>query len=163
MNNVLIEKRLHLTFEISIILKGLHAFLEIVSGFLFLITSQKTILSLINYFTREEAYEDPHDFMLQFIIKTAGHLSVSGQHFISLYLISHGIIKLFVVIILFKKKLWAYPVSLVVFSSFIIYQLYRYTFTHSPWLLLFTLFDVFVILLTLHEYTLVTSGKALKW
>lgn len=163
MNSLITEKKLHLTFEISIILKGFHALLEIVGGSLFLITSQKALLSLVTYFTYEEVLEDPNDIFTLFVIKTTNNLSISGLHFISLYLISHGIIKLFVVIVLFKKKIWAYPMSIVVFSTFILYQLYRYTYTHSPWLLLFSIFDVLVILLTIHEYKLVKSGKALKW
>ena len=41
---------------------------------------------------------------------------------------------------------------MLVFGLFIIYQLYRYQFTHSLWLLLITLVDALVIALTWHEW-----------
>ena len=41
---------------------------------------------------------------------------------------------------------------MVAFGLFIAYQLYRYTYTHSIWLLLFSVLDLGVIALTWHEY-----------
>ncbi|MHB8885982.1 MAG: DUF2127 domain-containing protein [Methylovirgula sp.] len=60
--------------------------------------------------------------------------------------------KLWLIIGLLRKKLWYYPVAIVVFGLFIAYQLYRYAFSHSVWLLLITVLDVVVIGLTWHEY-----------
>lgn len=157
MNNLISERKIHLTFEISILLKGIQAVAEIIGGFIILFTSQSTILSLVNFLTTEELSEDPRDFIANFLIKTANDLSISGQHFVSLYLLSHGIIKLLLVVGLFQRKPKAYPVSILVFTLFIIYQLYRYTFTQSPWLLLFTVFDVVIIMLTVHEYNFLKS------
>jgi uncharacterized membrane protein len=151
MESKLTQKRLHITFVISIILKGLYAMVEILGGLLFLVS--KSFLALgVWLLTFAELGEDPKDFVANYLIKAASELSVSSQRFIALYLLSHGIIKLFVIVGLFKQKLWAYPASIVVFSAFIIYQLYRYSHTHSLWLLVFTLFDAFVIYLTVHEY-----------
>lgn len=47
------------------------------------------------------------------------------------------------------------------FSLFIVYQLYRYTFTHSLLLILITILDVFVIALTLLEYRRLRHGENL--
>ncbi|GAC1575862.1 MAG: hypothetical protein NVS3B5_07120 [Sphingomicrobium sp.] len=44
-------------------------------------------------------------------------------------------------------KLWAYPASLVVMGLFIIYQLYRFSYTHGVGLILLTVFDLIVIAL----------------
>ena len=55
---------------------------------------------------------------------------------------------------LLKEKLWAYPASFAVFSAFIGYQLYRYTWTHDFSLILLSIFDLFVIGLAVHEYRL---------
>jgi len=41
-----------------------------------------------------------------------------------------------------------------VFSAFIAYQLYRYSFTHDPALILLSIFDAVVIALAVHEYRL---------
>jgi uncharacterized membrane protein len=39
-------------------------------------------------------------------------------------------------------------------------QLYRYVFTHSPWLLVLTALDLVVILLTWHEYRLLRRMRS---
>lgn len=154
MNSPKTEKRIHYFFEVTLVFKGIHAFLELLSGLLLFVTSQSSVISFITVITAGELAEDPKSFIAMYLLTTADSLSLSGQHFISLYLISHGIIKGFAIVGLLYKKAWAYPTSILVFSCFIVYQLYRYTSTHSPWLLLLTLFDVILIVLTIHEYTL---------
>ncbi len=56
---------------------------------------------------------------------------MSGEHFMAIYLHSHGIIKLLAVGSLLKNKLWRYPLSIVVFGGFIVYQIYRFTLTRA--------------------------------
>lgn len=63
--------------------------------------------------------------------------------------------KLALVIGLLRNRMWAYPVSLIVMSLFIVYQLYRYSYTHSAALIALSIFDVVVIGLIWHEYRLV--------
>jgi len=160
--NLRTEKRLHLTFEVTILLKAAHAMLEIVVGALLLLSSKATLLSLVRAVTADELGEDPTDGVAHYLLKTAHELSVSGQHFISLYLLTHGIIKLCIIVGLLQKRAWAYPVSIVVFSVFIAYQLYRYSITGSLWLLIFSLFDLTIILLTLHEYNTIREENSLR-
>jgi uncharacterized membrane protein len=161
MDAVTTEKKIHATFLIGIFLKGLHAVLEILGGVFAFVTTKQAILSFVTEITSEELGEDSKDLFAHYLIKTANNLSISGQNFVALYLLSHGVVKLFVIIVLFKRKLWAYPLSVFVFSLFIIYQLYRYTFTHSFWLLLFTFFDVIIIILTIYEWRFVKAEKLL--
>jgi uncharacterized membrane protein len=59
------------------------------------------------------------------------------------------------VIGLLRNKLWAYPVSLVALGLFIVYQLYRFSYTHGIGLIILTIFDIIVIALIYHEYRLV--------
>jgi uncharacterized membrane protein len=73
--------------------------------------------------------------------------------------LSHGIVKLFLVVGLLRNKLWAYPAAIVVFVLFIAYQLYRLSSAPSPLLVLLTVFDVVVIGLTWHEYRIVLGLK----
>ncbi|WP_175690629.1 DUF2127 domain-containing protein [Burkholderia anthina] len=60
--------------------------------------------------------------------------------------------KLWLIIGLLRRRLWDYPTSIGIFSVFIAYQLYRFSFTHAGSLLLITMLDVAIIVLTLHEY-----------
>ena len=72
--------------------------------------------------------------------------------FASLYLLSHGLVKVVLVICLWLNKLWAYPLTIAVFAAFMVYQIYRFTYTHSLALIILTLFDGLLIFLTWKEY-----------
>jgi uncharacterized membrane protein len=149
------EKNVHRAFEISLVLKGIFAVLEIVAGFLAYFVSQQFLLKLILAFTKQEFIEDPHDVLARYLIQFAQDFSVNSRLFTSFYLLSHGILKLFLIIGLMRRKLSYYPAAIFIFTLFIVYQIYRFSFTHSIWLLLITLLDAVVIWLTWHEYKLI--------
>lgn len=149
------ERRIHQIFEVSVLLKGAHALIECIGGLVLASVSTGSIASLINALTQEELVEDPKDFVATHILSLAQNFTLSTQHFYAFYLLSHGAIKVFLVIGLFRNKLWAYPASLVVLGLFIVYQLYRFSYTHGFGLIVLTVFDVFVMGLIWHEYRLV--------
>ena len=154
------ERTIHQIFEVSVLLKGAHALIECVGGILLAFISTSTIASLVKKLTQEELIEDPHDLVATSLMNFAQNFSVSTQHFYAFYLLSHGIVKLFLVIGLLRNKLWAYPASLAALGLFIIYQLYRYSYTHGIGLIVLTIFDVGVIVLIWHEYQLVRRYSA---
>ncbi len=110
---------------------------------------------MVNVLTQEELVEDPRDVVANALLRWAGGLSVQTEHFYALYLLSHGLVKLALVAGLLRNKLWAYPASIVVMLGFIAYQLYRYSYTHSPGLIALTVLDVVVIALVWHEWRVV--------
>ena len=150
--NIVREKRIHLAFVISLFLKGLLALGQIVGGILAFFVSREFLLKAASVLTQEELAEDPRDLVANFLVHSAQGLSISTQRFMALYLLTHGTIKLWLIMGLLREKLWYYPTGIVIFGLFIVYQLYRFSFTHSPWLLLITAVDVIVIALTWHEY-----------
>ena len=149
------EKTIHRIFDISVALKGAHAIIEIVGGVLLYLVSTDRIVGWINDFSQEQLVENPHDFIATHLLKFAQGFSVERHDFYAFYLLSHGLVKLVVVVGLLREKLWAYPTSFVVFGAFIAYQLYRYSYTHDLSLILLSIFDLFVIALAIHEYRLV--------
>jgi uncharacterized membrane protein len=149
------ERRIHQIFEVSVLLKGAHALIECIGGLALAFVSTGSITSLVNVLTQEELIEDPNDFVGTRLLSVAQNFTVSTQHFYAFYLLSHGIIKVLLVIGLLRSKLWAYPVSLVVIGLFIVYQLYRFSYTHGFGLIVLTVFDVIVMGLIWHEYRLV--------
>jgi uncharacterized membrane protein len=149
------ERRIHQIFEISVLLKGAHALIECIGGLILAVVSTSAITSLVNALTQEELIEDPNDFIAAHLLSLAQNFTVSTQRFYAFYLLSHGVIKAFLVIGLLRNRLWAYPVSLVVLGLFIVYQLYRFSYTHGFGLIVLTVFDVFVVGLIWHEYRLV--------
>jgi uncharacterized membrane protein len=155
LTHIIAEKNIHRLFEVSIWLKGAHSLLEIAGGILLASVSTSAITDFVTRVTADELLENPHDFIANYLLKTAMQLSVGTKLFAAFYLLSHGAVKLFVVIGLIRDKVWAYPTSLVVLGLFIGYQLYRFTLTHSVALLLLTLFDLIVIWLIVHEYRLI--------
>jgi uncharacterized membrane protein len=149
------EKTIHRIFDVSVALKGFHALIEILGGLALYLVSTETIIGVINRYSQDELVEDPHDFVATHLLKFAEGFSVEKHNFYAFYLLSHGLVKLVVVVGLLREKLWAYPASFVVFGAFIAYQLYRYSYTHDVSLILLSIFDLFVIALAVHEYRLV--------
>lgn len=146
------ERYVHLAFQASLWFKALFALIEIGGGIVALFVSHAFLIKMANLVTQGELIEDPHDFVANYLLDAVQQLSISTQHFTSYYLLSHGAIKLWVIIGLLRERLWYYPTALVVFGLFILYQLYRFYFTHSVWLLMLTAVDLVVIVLTWHEY-----------
>jgi uncharacterized membrane protein len=48
----------------------------------------------------------------------------------AVYLLSHGIAKVVVVVLVLRNKLWAYPWLIGLLLAFIVYQLYRMIVVH---------------------------------
>jgi len=146
------EKNVRRAFEFSLVLKGIFAVLEIIGGVLAYFVSQHFLLNVILAVTKQEFIEDPNDIVARYLIQSVQSFSVSSQLFTSFYLLSHGILKVFLIAGLMRRKLSYYPISILIFTLFIVYQLYRFSFTHSIWLLLITFLDVVVVWLTWQEY-----------
>jgi uncharacterized membrane protein len=72
--------------------------------------------------------------------------------FAGVYLLSHGVIKVFLVGSLLRGRLWAYPTAIVFFAMFIVYQMYRYYLHPSIGMIILSILDLIVIVLTWLEY-----------
>lgn len=149
------EQRIHQLFEVSILLKGAHALIECIGGIALTLISTNTIAILANRLTQDELIEDPHDLIATHMLAWAQNFSVGTKTFYAVYLLSHGAVKIFLVVGLLRGKLWSYPASLIVLGLFIVYQLYRFSYTHGAGLIVLTVFDIFLIGLIWHEYRLV--------
>lgn len=154
------ENRIHRFFQLSIVLKGIHALIECVGGIVLYLIDVPTIRHWVHLLTQEELIEDPHDFIAVHLMDAAQHLSIGTQSFYAFYLLSHGLVKVLLVVGLLKEKLYAYPASLVVLGAFIAYQIYRYTYTHSVGLIVLTVFDLVVIFLVWHEWSVLRARLA---
>jgi len=139
-------------FEVSVLLKGAHALIEVVGAVALYLVSTDMVAGLVKRATQEELIEDPKDYVATHLLAMAQDFSVASKTFYALYLLSHGLIKLLLVVGLLRGQLWSYPASLVAMTAFIGYQLYRFSYTHSPGLIVLTVFDLFVIALIWHEW-----------
>jgi uncharacterized membrane protein len=148
------ERQIHRLFQVSVLLKGAHAAIECASGITLALISTESIARLVNFLTQDELVRNPNDFVATHLLAWAQHFSVETKHFYAFYLVSHGVVKLLLVVALLRGKLWAYPASLVVIGLFIVYQLYRYSYTGGLGLIVLSVFDVLVMWLIWHEYQL---------
>jgi uncharacterized membrane protein len=146
------EQRLHRFFEITLLLKALFAVGEIVAAIGVYVAPLDRVADFVGAITQAELTAHPHDFVAAHLSVWAANLSVGAQRFVALYLLSHGAVKLWVIIGLMRERLWYYPVALALFTVFLVYQIHRYMLTHSVSLLLITAIDLVVIWLTWHEY-----------
>ena len=153
------ERRIHQIFEVSVLLKGAHALVECIGGLVLALVSSASIAGLLNRLTQEELIEDPTDLIATHLLSMAQGFSASTKNFYAFYLLSHGIVKLALVVGLLRNKLWAYPASLVVLGLFILYQIYRFFYTQSLGLIVLTVFDLFVMVLIWHEYRLMRHHR----
>ena len=147
------------TFEIALILKGLDGLLEFVGGVLLIVVSPATFNRLAKMLTQHELSQDPHDFIAHHLLRLTANLH-NTQTFGAVYLLTHGLVKLVIVVGLFRREHWAYYVAFVFLGGFVIYQLYRLTYAPSAGLALLTVFDIFIIWLTWREYRRMRTDRA---
>lgn len=139
-------------FHLGVITKGLDGVLEVAGGIALWLVSPGLIVRWVGILTQDEVARNPHDIIAHHLRLAASRLSVSGRHFLAIYLLAHGIVKILVVVALLKNRLWAYPLSIGVFGGFIAYQLYRFTLTRGAGLIVLSVFDLIVIWLIWMEY-----------
>lgn len=139
------------TFKVALVLKGLDGLLELFGGILLLVISPETLNHLAKSLTQHELSQDPRDFWARHLLHLTGNLH-NTQTFGALYLLTHGVVKLVIVVGLLRREHWSYYVAFVFLGGFVVYQLYRMTYDPSVGLALLTVFDLFIIWLTWREF-----------
>ncbi len=148
-----ISRSLDRTFRISVGLKGLDGALELIGGIVLLFVRPHTIQHLARTLTQHELSQDPHDFISRHLLHSAGNLTHGTTLFAAIYLLSHGLAKVVLVVAVLRDEVWAYPGMIALLILFIVYQLYRLAAVRvTVGVSLLTAFDVFVVWLTWREY-----------
>jgi uncharacterized membrane protein len=144
------HKLLRRTFRTGIALKGLDGLLESIAGVL--LVAAPGLLNRVGLtLWASELLRNPSRFS-NHLAQASERLAHVSPHFAAAYLLSHGLVKIVLVVALWRDKLWAYPLAIFVFAAFVFYQLFRFTHTHSIGLVLLTIFDIAIICLTWTEY-----------
>ncbi len=148
---------MHRLFNISLFLKGLTGVFEIILGVAAAFISRDLLLYWVNLLTRRELLQDPGDVFAQYMITTAQQYSISAQLFVSVYFLIHGFVKILLIYALLKQKLWAFPVAIIVFGLFLACQIYEYIQSPQLSLVVLSVLDIIVIVLTYIEYKHITA------
>jgi uncharacterized membrane protein len=152
---------LRATFRTGITMKGIDGLLEATGGVLLWFIKPSALSETLQEIFQHELSRDPHDFIAAHLLHLSERLAHSDPLFASIFLVSHGLVKAALATLLWMNKLWAYPLAVGVFSAFSVYQVYRYTHTHSILLLVLTAFDVAVVYLTWEEYRVEKSKRGI--
>jgi uncharacterized membrane protein len=148
----------HRFFELGIIIKGIDGGLELFSGLLLVFLPPAAIDRVVLFFVAGELKEDPTDLVANLLLHTT-RSAIEVRVSASAFLIVHGIVKLALVGGLATNRLWSYPVAILVFAGFTIYQVYQLSQQYSLFLEVVTVLDVIVIVLIIAEYRRMRIAK----
>lgn len=152
------DRLAHRAFLVGMFFKGMDGGLELIGAIVLFLTTRPEILHAVACLTRAELAEDPTDFFATRALHVAQHLSAGTRHFVAAYLLVNGVIKLALVAGLLRGLRWVFPAGLIVLTAFVGYQLYRLSNIPSWPLALFTLLDIVVVGLIMHEWRLLARA-----
>jgi uncharacterized membrane protein len=145
-------------FDIGVVIKGIDGVLEILGGLFLLLVPLRDLRRFLIWVTGHELSQDKKDFIATHLIHLANTLSVKSLQLTVAYLLIHGFVKVFLVVMLLRRHPWAYPTAIAVFAAFGVYQVYQFTYSHSLFLLALTVLDVAVIVLTVWEWRILLGN-----
>ncbi len=152
------EKYWHEFFELGVIIKALDGTWETITGVLFLFLSKATFAHWFFVVSHNELLEDPNDIVMNFLSHALQNFSGDAKTFAAVYLLSRGILNIFLAIQLYQEKHWAHLLAIGTLLVFMAYQAYRISLYHSALLTVVTVFDAIFILLIWHEYMDITKA-----
>lgn len=142
----------HILFLIGVLAKAIDGALEILGGLFLLFVEPAHLHRWLADLTQHELSEDPNDVVARILLGVQAQLTERVRIYAAIYLLVHGLVKVGLVVAMLRRQLWAYPAAIVIFTLFIIYQLYRYAITSALWLVVLSIIDLLVIVLIWLEY-----------
>lgn len=153
------EKFFHRLFKIGIWIKGIDGLIETAGGILLLTVSLQALNSYIVSFAQKEIEKDSGDLIARVLEHAAHHMTEGSKLTAGAYLLGNGVVKVFLAACILRRKLWCYPVAIVVMTIFIFLQCGRLGF-HFSWTMFFaTMIDVAIVLLIWREYRRIETHK----
>ena len=150
---------LHRWFDVGVLFKGAEGLLEMIAG-TWLAFDPDALHNVVFRLTAKELLHDPEDRIAGFLRHFAEDLGSGRQTFAIIYLIAHGVVKVVLAGGLLTNKRWAYPLAIVVLLAFAIYQVYRFTHTHSMLLPVLSALDLAIAWLVWREWQANPSSRA---
>lgn len=149
------EKEIYQFFRISVILKGLISLAEVVVGSLLLIIPYTFFVRVVEIIIEGPLRDPSYSSIAEPLHIIASQFTAGTALFLAIYLLSRGLVKVFIIWGLLKNKLWAYPVSLVVLSAFLLYQFYQIYAGHGMLVVAISIFDIVVMYFIYREWKIV--------
>ena len=143
---------LHRAFEAGIAAKALMGLAELLAGGVLLGVGPARLQEAVETAARWELLEDPGDPIARRVLAAAERLSPGTEHFYALYLLAHGVLKLVMVTLLWRRLAIAYPAAIAIQAAFITIELHRFATAHNPLLLGLAGLDAVILGLIWHEW-----------
>ena len=153
---------LHEIFEATIFLKGVEGVLEIISGaILTYAVKTQSLMQIILKITQHERLQDPGDFLANKLVELTKNL-IPKAELEMWYLLTHGVIKIFLATMLMRGKIWAYPVGIYIFSTLSILLLVEFFRSGSMIYLVLATLEILVVIFTVIDYRMVLAKSKVK-
>ncbi|EKD43412.1 MAG: hypothetical protein ACD_72C00289G0003 [uncultured bacterium] len=149
---------IHYLFLSAITVKAFNGTVEVLGGLLFLFFGREVeneIYLLVNY----EFAGPGNGIIAKSVVALTNGLVISTDHFVAFYLLFHGLMNFALVAAIYRKKMWAYPAAVILFSLVLIYQFVRLSMDYSTGLAVVSFIDLLMIALTWLEYKRIISEK----
>lgn len=143
------------TYEVGILIKGVDGVIEVIGGILLLIIHPSTIDRIVDHIetSRFVLHTQHHfGFIIGPILRYGNELASGHNGFAAAFLLSHGGIKIILIVALLRNKLWAYPFSLAMLGLFIVYQVYRIVVHPTFGMEFLTVVDLVIVWLIWREW-----------
>lgn len=140
-------------FDIAVAVKGIDGAVQLVGALVLALIPPAAIEGVVHAVVTRDLLGDPDGFLARHL-SLAAHDFVDGstRTFAIVYLLLHGVVKLILVVALYRKLVRVYPVAVLVLGAFVVYELLRASHTHSVLLVVFAVLDMVIIVLVLREY-----------
>ena len=145
------------TYEIGLLLKGINGTLEIIGGVLILVLSDNAVNNIVHSLTGKNIHEHSTNLFAQQIIHIGDDLVNGHNWFAVTFLLTHGIVKVTLVVCLLLNKIWAFPWAIGALSLFLVVQIYQLVTKPSFFMVALTVIDVFIIWLVNREWSVVKA------
>ncbi len=150
------------TYEIGILIKGFDGTLELIGGILLLAVPVSAFHRLTLFLTQNELANDPNDFLATHVAHIGNELSAGRDVFAILFLLTHGAVKVALVVALLMQKHWAYPWAIGALILFLVYQAYLLITRPTFFMAFLTVLDIAIIWLVWREWQQVKQRSAAK-
>jgi uncharacterized membrane protein len=141
-----------LIFKLGMYWRIIYAIFKFVFGIILLKFINSNFTDLFYHVMGHEIIEDKNDIFIRAIKSIFDNHTFYVTYFVAIYFIFWGAVDAFLSFNLLKLNLWSYPVSLTLITVFTLYEIYRFTYTHSLILLSIIFIDIFLIWIIFKEY-----------
>ncbi len=147
-------------FSIGMWWRILYGCLRIVLGLALLHAIGQPLIEIVTAVMQHEILAKSPDFIFILISHFLTEHQFSVTYFLSFYFIFWGTLDIFLSFHMLKDNIWAFPVSLVLIGLFIVYSIFRFTYTHSLVLLGVIAMDMVILGLIYKEYQRIRAYRA---